>query len=193
MINILSNETVSLLSPPTQSQPNYETNEGKELQFCSHYWTISQSLQKPSTVDFISRYLLITFSTNWPLPSYTHSIQYCHVYECDSGRGFGLETGFIDHFKTRLFTTLIYSAIANFHTLQFARGHTFPARSVLTSSCLVTAFRAQVLCEWRLSFYCVFFKVRVTLRLAVYRQSVHLGARSLEAHNQRFFPAELLR
>jgi hypothetical protein len=30
-------------------------------------------------------------------------------------------------------------------------------------------------------------KVRVTLRLAVYRQSVRLGAKLLEAHHQRFF------
>jgi hypothetical protein len=35
--------------------------------------------------------------------------------------------------------------------------------------------------------------VRVTLRLAVYRQSVRLGVRPLEAHDQRFFPTELLR
>jgi hypothetical protein len=37
-------------------------------------------------------------------------------------------------------------------------------------------------------------KVKVALRLAVYRQSVRLGARPLETHDQRFlFPAELLR
>jgi hypothetical protein len=30
-------------------------------------------------------------------------------------------------------------------------------------------------------------KVKLTLRLAVYRQSIRLGARPLEAHNQRFF------
>jgi hypothetical protein len=29
-------------------------------------------------------------------------------------------------------------------------------------------------------------KVKVTLRLAVYRQSIHLGARPLETHDQRF-------
>jgi hypothetical protein len=33
----------------------------------------------------------------------------------------------------------------------------------------------------------VTFKVRVTLRRAVYRQSVHLGAKPLEAHDHRFF------
>jgi hypothetical protein len=31
-------------------------------------------------------------------------------------------------------------------------------------------------------------RVRVTLRLAVYRQSVRLGARPLETHDQRFPP-----
>jgi hypothetical protein len=36
-------------------------------------------------------------------------------------------------------------------------------------------------------------KVKITLRLAVYRQSIRLGARPLKAHKQRFFPAELLR
>jgi hypothetical protein len=30
-------------------------------------------------------------------------------------------------------------------------------------------------------------RVRVTLQLAVYRQTVHLGAKPLETHNQRFF------
>jgi hypothetical protein len=30
------------------------------------------------------------------------------------------------------------------------------------------------------------YKVRVTLRLAVYRQSVLLGAKPLETHDQRF-------
>jgi hypothetical protein len=33
----------------------------------------------------------------------------------------------------------------------------------------------------------VWVKVRVTLRLAVYRQSVHLGVKLLETHDQRFF------
>jgi hypothetical protein len=36
-------------------------------------------------------------------------------------------------------------------------------------------------------------KVRVTLRLAVYRQSVRLGVRPLQTHDQRFFITELLR
>jgi hypothetical protein len=35
-------------------------------------------------------------------------------------------------------------------------------------------------------------KVKVTLRLAVYRQSVHLGVKPLETYDQIFFPTELL-
>jgi hypothetical protein len=31
------------------------------------------------------------------------------------------------------------------------------------------------------------FRIRVILRLAVYRQSVRLGAKPLEAHGQRFY------
>jgi hypothetical protein len=40
-------------------------------------------------------------------------------------------------------------------------------------------------------FHSEFFKVKVivTLRLAAYRQSVHLGAKPLETRNQRFFLA----
>jgi hypothetical protein len=40
----------------------------------------------------------------------------------------------------------------------------------------------------------VSIKVRITLRLAAYRLSVHLGVRPLETHDQRFFfSTELLR
>jgi hypothetical protein len=41
----------------------------------------------------------------------------------DSGRGFGLDSGFIDHFNIQLVTTLNNRVIANFHTLQIARAH----------------------------------------------------------------------
>jgi hypothetical protein len=57
---------------------------------------------------------------------------------CDSQRGFGLDIGFIDHFNTRLLTTLNYSAVANF-TLYKSHAKSFPAHSVFTSTCLVTA------------------------------------------------------
>jgi hypothetical protein len=35
------------------------------------------------------------------------------------GGGFGLDVGFIDDFSTEFVITLNYSAIADFHTLQF--------------------------------------------------------------------------
>jgi hypothetical protein len=60
---------------------------------------------------------------------------------CDYRWGFEFGIVFIDHFNTRLITTLNYSAISNFRILQFTRAHaeSFPARSVFTGSCLVTA------------------------------------------------------
>jgi hypothetical protein len=49
----------------------------------------------------------------------------------DSRRGFELDIGFIDHlFTHELVTTLNYSAIANFHSLQFTR-----AQSLVFSVC----------------------------------------------------------
>jgi hypothetical protein len=52
-----------------------------------------------------------------------------------------MEIGFIDHFNTRLVTTLNYGAIADFRTLQTAPAHTksFPACFVFTSRPLITA------------------------------------------------------
>jgi hypothetical protein len=66
---------------------------------------------------------------------------YCHVLQCDCGRGCGLEIGFVDHFITQLVIILNYNAIASFHTLQIPIAHakSFPARSVSISSFLVTA------------------------------------------------------
>jgi hypothetical protein len=65
------------------------------------------------------------------------------IVTCLSGyrRGFGLGTGCIDHFNARFVTTINYSTVSNFHTLQIARAHakSFPVCSVFTSSCLVTA------------------------------------------------------
>jgi hypothetical protein len=58
----------------------------------------------------------------------------------DYRQGFGLDIGFIALFNTQLVITLNYSAIADFHTLHITTAHdkSFPARSVFTSSCLVT-------------------------------------------------------
>jgi hypothetical protein len=52
-----------------------------------------------------------------------------------------LAIGFTDHFNTQLVTTPNYSTITDFHTLHFNRAHakSFPARSIFTSSFLVTA------------------------------------------------------
>jgi hypothetical protein len=58
--------------------------------------------------------------------------------------GFELKIGFIDHFNTRLVTTLNYNAIADPHTLQISTAH---AKSsvcfVFTSGSLVTATNSR--------------------------------------------------
>jgi hypothetical protein len=51
----------------------------------------------------------------------------------DCRRGFGLEIGFIDHFNTRLVTTLHYSAIADLHTLQIITAHLKSFQSAVSS------------------------------------------------------------
>jgi hypothetical protein len=55
-------------------------------------------------------------------------------------RGFGLVTRFIDHFNTRLVTTLNYSAIANLHNLreQITRAHAKYSQFAFISRFLVT-------------------------------------------------------
>jgi hypothetical protein len=67
----------------------------------------------------------------------------------DSRRGFRLDIGFIDHITRNLFA----------YNYQI----TSAARSVFTSSCLVTAsnncFRPQILSEWRLPSNCLILKV----------------------------------
>jgi hypothetical protein len=47
--------------------------------------------------------------------------------------GFVLTIRFIDHFNTRLVTTLNYSAIADLHTLQMTAAHTKPFHSPVSS------------------------------------------------------------
>jgi hypothetical protein len=63
-----------------------------------------------------------TFFCYLPLPNPDLRYIYIYIYivtrRSDSWQGLGLEIGFIDHFNTRLVTTLNYSAIADFHTLQ---------------------------------------------------------------------------
>jgi hypothetical protein len=67
-----------------------------------------------------------------------------HIVTCmsDCRQGFGLDTGFIDYFKTQHLITLNYSAITDLPTLQITRAHvkSFPVHSVFTGSCLVMAY-----------------------------------------------------
>jgi hypothetical protein len=48
--------------------------------------------------------------------------------------GFGLEIGFIDHFNTRLMTTLKYSAVADLHTLQITTAYSKSFQSTVSPS-----------------------------------------------------------
>jgi hypothetical protein len=54
--------------------------------------------------------------------------------------GFGLEIGFIDHFNTRLLTTLYYSVIADLHTLQITTAPAKSFQSAITSYFPLTYF-----------------------------------------------------
>jgi hypothetical protein len=55
------------------------------------------------------------------------------TWRSDYKWGFGLEIRFIYHFNTRLVTTLTYSVIPNFHTLQITTAHTKYFQSSSTS------------------------------------------------------------
>jgi hypothetical protein len=108
--------------------------------------------------------------------------------------------GFIGHLQ--VVTTNNYNTIADFYSSQITTAHAefFPARSVFSRRCLVTAYyngfsSAQVLFERRFPSNCLFFRtrLRVTLRQAVYRPSVRLGDKPLEDHDHYFyFPTEHL-
>jgi hypothetical protein len=69
---------------------------------------------------------------------------YCHVYECDSRRDFGLDFRFIDHLYMRMGTIINHSATANLHNSQITAvpGKPFPVCYVFTSRCLVTAYNS---------------------------------------------------
>jgi hypothetical protein len=60
-------------------------------------------------------------------------ISYIVTCMSDYQRGFGLEIKFIDHFNTRLVTTLNYSAIANLHILQITTAHSTPFQCAMSS------------------------------------------------------------
>jgi hypothetical protein len=127
---------------------------------------------------------------------------------CDSRRGLQLEIGLIDHFNTRLVTTINYSANVNLYTLEIIAAHakSFQSAAISTSRALVTGSTVCILQLHRLRLVFTSFlkldyelttdsvKVKVSLRLTVYRQSVDLGVRHLETHDQRlFFSTELFR
>jgi hypothetical protein len=79
-----------------------------------------------------------------------------------------LVIGFIDHLQ-------IVTEVSLINTLQLTTARTKSSQFIFTSRFLVTN------------------PDNVTLRLAVYRQSAHLGAKPLETHDQRFFSTEPLR
>jgi hypothetical protein len=128
----------------------------------------------------------------------------------DYRHGFGLEIGFTGHLCTQLITISNYSAIANLHTLQFTvthartRAHTHLCSQFATrpnSLFLVTAYNSVASSASALKSLPAGrrlttepsskVKVKVTLRLAIYHQSVHLAAKPLETHDQRFFQLNL--
>jgi hypothetical protein len=98
-------------------------------------WKISfgKRLKHTRTVEWIS---IMIFRNVTPrgLVRYQHTV----ICMSDSRRGFGLDLLIT---LTQLVTTLNYSAIADFHTLQIIRAHakSSPACSILTRSFLVTA------------------------------------------------------
>jgi hypothetical protein len=63
---------------------------------------------------------------------------------------FGLEIGFIQHFNTRLATTLNYRAIANLHTLRITTAHV----AISSLLCLHQSFPGNGFQKWR------FFSIR---------------------------------
>jgi hypothetical protein len=66
-------------------------------------------------------------------PRSTLNLLHIVTWRSDYKWGFGLEIRFIDHFNTRLVTTLTYSANTNFHTLQITTAHAKYFRSSSTS------------------------------------------------------------
>jgi hypothetical protein len=95
--------------------------------------------------DFPEVFKFVGWVFSWTTISL--SIKGHNIVTCmrDYRRGFGLEIGFIDHFNTRLVTTLNYSAVADLHTLQITRGHakSFPVCNVFPSRFLVTASNSE--------------------------------------------------
>jgi hypothetical protein len=104
--------------------------------------------------------------------------------------------GFIGHLYIRLGTTSNYSATTNINNSQIIAAYSkpFPACCIFTGCSLAAASnsgdslasRAQVLSsrppDHNSTELSSKVKVNITLRLAVYRQLGHLGAKPLETH-----------
>jgi hypothetical protein len=98
--------------------------------------------------------------------------------------------GFTDHLQ--IVTTSNYFAVTNSHTPQFTRARNMYPQFVFTGRFLVTGpnnvfcLRPYLLANiTQLTKFKVKVKVKVTLRRAVYRQSVCLGVKPLDTHDQR--------
>jgi hypothetical protein len=108
----------------------------------------------------------------------------------DYRRGLILDTGFVDHLQVVTTNNYNIIAISTLHRITLS----FSARSAFASSCLVTALTMaisllpeKVFSGRRLPSNCLFFRVTVTLRLEIYRQSVRLGAQPLETQGYNYF------
>jgi hypothetical protein len=98
--------------------------------------------------------------------------------------------GFRDHLQ--ILTTSNHNALANSCTRLLITAHTKPSHFVFTTRFLVMdSNNVLCLCPYRLANISQLtklkFKAKVTLRLTVYGQSIHLSAKLLETHDQRFF------
>jgi hypothetical protein len=85
-------------------------------------------------------------------------------------------------------TTSNYNALANSGTRFLTTAHTKSSQFVFTDRFLINDPN-NVLClrPYWLAKVSQLTKLKVTLWLAVYRQSVRLGVKRLETHDQRFF------
>jgi hypothetical protein len=129
--------------------------------------------------------------------------------------GFRLVIGFINH--VHVVTTTKYNTVTDFHTTNYSTlfsvyfyqsplsvswqriyntltvnkssNHTLSLYWQTYNSSSTTIFPTSDLRRLVTALHCTLIevKVRVTLRLAVYRQSVRLGVKPLETHDQTFF------
>jgi hypothetical protein len=106
--------------------------------------------------------------------------------------GFGLVIGFIVHLQ--IVTTSNYSTIANSHTQQFTTAHTKSSHSAVSSP-VVRKMASNATDPSTFMFMSFLaknclttnYRLRVTLRLVVYRQSARLHSEPLETHGQNLF------